>query len=147
MANIKKVTFADIEDAATPIVEAAVTTGNVATTVENVVEKPVIAIAENAAESALHVPVVARPIINAYINDKIETRIFALTNLITHEFLPLTEHYVVEIESALIEGAHTAQIKAIIEAKFLAETGNRLLNNAMNFIELTGARFLSHKKG
>jgi hypothetical protein len=134
MPRLKKVTAGDIED--------TVVSDDVATTIEDDVEKPVIAAAEIAAETALHIPPAVDPVIDNFV----QTRLFALTNLATHEFLPVIGHYVVEIEAAAIAKAHEAEIKAAIEAKFLEATGIRLLNNLLHFVEVTGAKLIPHKK-
>jgi len=149
MANVKKVTLKDIADKEDELRRTLVENGRyaeadaIASTVENVVEKPAIAAVETIAEDDLHVPAVARPAINTYLDNHVGTRIFALTNLATHEFIPIAGRFIVEIESSLIA---EAEVKTAIEAKFLKDTGIRLLNNALHYIELTGAKVLPHVK-
>jgi hypothetical protein len=73
----------------------------------------------------------------------IEKRVFAISNAITHDFTEKLGNFLVEIVAEGTEKLHETEIKALLEARILEETGVRLLNNALTYIEVTKAIHLA----
>ncbi len=147
-------TVADAEGAADEAVKGAADaatqalddpTSKINETVDNVARAAIDAAVEAGAELLKeHAPPVVDDIIDAA-EPEVETRIFAVTGLVTKDFEHIAQKYIVEVETAVVKGLHETALKAVLAAKILEEEGHNLIESALNVLEVTGAKALFHR--
>lgn len=138
---MKKVSFNDLDAAkvaqlAKLAAEALATPSDVAL---DEAEKPLVDAVITWAETVAPVPV--RVALDIF-TPQIESAIFAVTNVITKDFMHTGKTMLLYLDKHLVENMHPVVVRAALAAKLLEHEGLSVIESALQYMHITDAKVI-----